>query len=92
MPSTHGHADRGALFFALGAGATCFLLSLTALIVLGFATGYEHLEIPFTLPSRPHLTWWEIVSFLASLGLSVSTAEFVYRRCKKYIHQGNPRL
>jgi hypothetical protein len=92
MPSKHGHADRGALFFALGAGATCFLLSLTSLIVLGFATGYEHLEIPFTLPSRPHLTWWEIVSFLASLWLSVSTAEFVYRRCKKYIHQGIPRL
>jgi hypothetical protein len=92
MPSPHGHADRGALFFALGAGAACFFLSLIALISLGVAMGYEHLEIPLTLPSGPHLTWWEIVSFLASLGLSVSTAEFAYRRCKKYIHQGNPRL
>jgi len=92
MPSPHGHADRGALFFALGAGAACFFLSFIALILLGFATGYEHLEILFTLPLRPHLTWWEIVSFLASLALSVSTAVFVYRRCKRYIHQGNPRL
>jgi hypothetical protein len=92
MASPQGHADRGALFFALGAGATCFFLALIALILLGVATGYEHFEIPFTLPSPSNLTWWEIVSFLASLGLSVSTAQFVYRRCKRYIHQGNPRL
>ena len=92
MASPRDHAARGALFFALGVGATCFFLSLVVLISLGIATGYEDLEISFTPPLHSHLTWWEILSLLASLGLSVSTAEFVFHRCKKYIHQSNPRL
>jgi hypothetical protein len=92
MISPRNRAARGAMFFALGAGSTCFFLSLIALIALGIAMGFEQLEISFTPLSQPRLTWWEIVSLLASLGLSVSTAEFVLRYCKKYIYQGNPPL
>lgn len=92
MQFPRDHAARGALFFALGVGATSFFLSFAALTLVGIATGYEHLEIYFTRPAHSHWTWWEILSLFASLALSFSTAEFVFHRCKKYIHQGNPRL
>jgi hypothetical protein len=92
MTSPHNRAARGALFFAIGVGVASFFLSLFALIMLGFATGFEPLEISFTPLSQPHLTWWEAVSLLASLGLSVLTAKFTFRYCKKYIYQGNPPL
>jgi hypothetical protein len=46
----------------------------------------------FSPLEQEHLSRWEIFSLLVSLGLSVFTAEFVFRYCKKYIHQGNPPL
>jgi hypothetical protein len=92
MTSPRYRAARGSLFFALGAGAACFFLSLIALLYLGLVMGLEHFEISFTPVPQKHLSWWEIVSLLASLGLSVFTAEFVLRYCKKCIRHGNPPL
>jgi len=83
MSSTHNRTAHGTtLFFALWAGAGCFFFSFFVLMWLGLATGIEHLEISFTAVPKKPMDWWEIVSLLASLGLSVFTAAFVFRSCK----------
>jgi hypothetical protein len=92
MTSRRNRAVRGTLFLAFGAGAVCFFLSFFALLCLGLVTGFGPLVISFSPLEQEHLSRWEIFSLLVSLGLSVFTAEFVFRYCKKYIHQGNPPL
>ncbi len=84
MEPRHNRAADGALLLSLGAGAACFFLSLSALLWLGFATGFEHFKISFTPYQKKEWTWWEILSLLVSLGLSVFAAEVIFRHCKKY--------
>lgn len=84
MMVSRNRAARGAIFFALGVGAVCFLLSLVAMIWLGIATGIEHIQISFTPAPKKSASWWDILSLVVSLGFSFLAAEFVLRVCKKY--------
>ena len=85
MEPRRNRAADGALFLSLGAGAACFFLSLSALLWLGLATGFEHFEISFTPSQKKEWTWGEILSLLVSLGLSIFAAEVIFRYCKRYI-------
>jgi len=83
MSSPHNRAAHGTtLFLALWAGRGCFFFSLFVLMCLGLATGIVHWEISFAAVPKKPMNWWEIVSLLASLGLSVFTAAFVFRSSK----------
>jgi hypothetical protein len=59
------------------------------LMGLGLATGFLHLDFSFVPVQHSHSSWWEIVSLLVSLGLSVVTAEVTFHYSKKFIRRDN---
>jgi hypothetical protein len=80
------------LFLAFCGGAACFLVSFAFMLWVGFVAGLEHIEI-FVFQASKHQTmnWYEAISLLISLGLSLLTAEFVLRFFKKHSPKPNSR-
>jgi len=83
MSFPRNRAAHNVLFFALGVGAVCFFLSFFILMWLGLAAGIEHFEISFAPVPNKSMSWWETVSLVVSLGLSIFAAEVVFRSWKK---------
>jgi hypothetical protein len=87
--SRRNHAAHGALFFALAAGAASFLVSMALLLWLDLAAGIERFQIEFYTARKQPMSWREIASLAVSLGLSITTSEFVFRFCKKALLPAN---
>jgi hypothetical protein len=84
MQSSRSDDGYLGLFFAFGGGAVCFLVSFAFVLWLGLVAGIEHIEI-FILQTPKHraMNWYEAISLLISLGLSLLAAELVFRFFKK---------
>ncbi len=75
------------LFFAFGGGAVCFLVSFAFMLWVRLVAGIEDIEIfVFQAPKHQVMNWYEAISLLISLGLSLLIAKLVFRFFEKRRH------